>query len=94
MSVKRTIGLIACAALALTLGLGCALYRNDKCYVEDSQYARAREIFIRTGSLDLVERQLKEWEWRRCKVNETMYRLNKEFEVLPEELPVAQAPQQ
>lgn len=46
-----------------------------------------REMYLRTGSLDLVERQLDDLQWQRCKINETIYRLGKEFEVLPEVVP-------
>lgn len=62
--------------------VSCALYRNDRCYVEDEQYQIAYNLFLESGSLDLVERQLEAYEWRRCKVNETLYRLQKEFEVV------------
>lgn len=84
-------GWILVGWLVCTLTLGCALYRNDHCYVPNEQYVKAREMFVQTGSLDLVERQLKDLEWRPCKINEVLYRLSKEFEVLPEELPSQQA---
>ncbi len=60
----------------------CALYRNDRCYVEDDQYRIAYNLFIESGSLDLVQRELKDFEWRRCAINEAVYRLEKEFEVV------------
>jgi hypothetical protein len=87
----RGLGWIACAALVIVMTLGCSLYRNDRCYIPDDQYAKAREMFIQSGSLDLVERQLTDMEWRRCRINEAIYRLQKEFEVLPEEVPAPQA---
>ena len=90
-SMGRSI-VLGLALLALALPGGCALYRNDRCWVPDDQYAYARELFIATGSLELVERQLADLEWRRCRRNEVVYRLQKEFEVLPEELPAPSAP--
>jgi hypothetical protein len=70
---------------AMALGSGCALYRNDRCWAPPEQYALARDLFIQTGSLDLVQRSLVDLEWETCKINEAVYRLQKEFEVLPED---------
>ena len=82
--------LVALACLCAMLFAGCALYRNDRAWVPKEQYQYAREMFIQTGSLDLVQRRLTDMKWRRAKVNEIVYRLGKEFEVLPEELPTVQ----
>ncbi len=57
-----------------------------------TEYAVARELFIQTGSLDLVEKRLVEFEWQRPERNEALYRLRKEFEVLPEEVALAARP--
>ncbi len=82
--------------LALAALPGCAgfldLYRNDRCFVPDDRYAYAREQFIQTGSLDLVQLRMEELQWQRCERNEVLYRLQKEFEVLPEALPGAPQP--
>ena len=75
------------AAFALGSLSGCALYREDRCWVPDEQYDDVRQLYITTGSLDLVVKHLEEMEWKRCKVNEVRYRLEKEFDVLPEEKP-------
>ncbi|MEN6627771.1 MAG: hypothetical protein ABFD69_16210 [Candidatus Sumerlaeia bacterium] len=75
-------------AAALTAA-GCSLYRNDRCYLSDEQYAVARELFVQTGSLDLVQQRLVALQWKISERNEAVYRLQKEFEVLPEELPAA-----
>jgi len=63
---------------------GCALYRRDRCYVEDAQYQLAYNLFIESGSLDVVRLQLEDLQWSRCKVNEIVYRLTKEFEIVAE----------
>ena len=81
---------VAMMCLCAMLFAGCALYRNDRAWVPKEQYQYAREMFIQTGSLDLVEQRLTDLKWRRAKINEIVYRLGKEFEVLPEELPTAQ----
>jgi hypothetical protein len=88
--IARTVGWLALTA-ALALGAGCALYRNDRTYVPDEQYSYARDVFMQTGSLDLTERRLNDLAWERPKINEAMYRIRKEFEVLPEEVPAASA---
>lgn len=72
----------------LVLATGCALYRNDRCYVDQGQYSLVRDLYVQSGSLDLVERELIDMQWERCKINESLYRLRKEFAVLPEVLPV------
>ena len=79
---------LAAGALAIMTGpSACSLYRNDRCYVPEDQYELARDVYVETGSLDLVEQRLIDSQWKRCKINEVVYRLNKEFSVLPEELP-------
>ncbi len=87
----RRLSMLLLLMMTPALMAGCALYRNDKCYVPAEQYQLARDMFIQSGSLDLVERRLQDLEWQRCKVNETMYRLQKEFDVQPEEVAAPQA---
>ncbi|HOE97467.1 MAG TPA: hypothetical protein PLS90_10205 [Candidatus Sumerlaeota bacterium] len=89
MRVRLTATYAAAGMLALALlpASGCALYRDDKCWVPPEQYAEAREYYIQTGSLELVGEYMKDNQWRRCRRNEVLYRLRKEFEALPEELP-------
>lgn len=84
----------ACACLVAALAVGCSLYANDRAFLSDAQYGVARQMYLQTGSLDLVKRQLlQDMEWRRSAVNEAVYRLQKEFEVLPEEIPALAAEQ-
>jgi hypothetical protein len=66
---------------------GCAFNSTDHCWVPDDQYHNARDLYIQTGSLEIVKRRMEEMQWRICRRNEVVYRLKKEFEVLPEELP-------
>ncbi len=73
---------IAAFAAVFLAPLACALYREDRCLVEEAQYKIAHQLYVESESLDLVERQLKEMGWPRCKVNEAKYRLKKEFEVV------------
>lgn len=87
--MKKMVFLLACAATVIGLTASCSLYRNDRAYVPNEQYLYARDLFIETGSLDIVEQRLKALEWSTGKVNEAIYRLQKEFAVLPEELPAA-----
>ena len=69
-------------ALMLLVLSSCRLFTEDRCYIDNLQYAVAYNLFTESGSLDLVERRLNELQWRRCKVNEALYRLRKEFEVV------------
>lgn len=50
----------------------------DRCYIEDSQFAYADQMYDRMGSLKLVEQELhRTYQWRACEINEAMYRLRK-----------------
>lgn len=95
MGIGRAVATVLIAA-GLLGAAGCAalidLYREDRCWVPDDMYATAREYFIQTGSLDLVRRRMEDMEWKRCQRNEVVYRLQKEFEVLPEALPGTPTP--
>ena len=78
---------LALAALAAALGAGassCALYRSDRCIVDDWQYEIAHDMFVETGSLAVVQSRLRDYQWKRCEINECVYRLEKEFEVVSE----------
>lgn len=72
-------------ALAAFAPSGCALYRGDRCIVPDAEYEIARNVFVRTNSIDLVERSLVEFHWERCRIREALYRIRKEFQVPGEE---------
>lgn len=78
----------ACLNYALLLAIcttsACSLYTKDRCYVEDEDYGLARIIYLESGSLELVELRLESFEWRRCAINEAIYRLTKEFEIIDE----------
>lgn len=79
-AAKALLILLSCALFLAPAA--CSLYRNDRCYIEDENFALAENLFLESGSIDLVERQLKGLEWRRCEINETLYRLSKQFEVV------------
>lgn len=51
---------------------------EDRCYIEDSQFAFADQLYDRVGSLQLVDQELCNfYEWKRCEINEALYRLRK-----------------
>ena len=51
---------------------------GDRCYIEDSQFVFADQMYDRMGSLQLVEQELcNVYEWRQCEINEALYRLRK-----------------
>lgn len=75
-------------AAAPALFTGCAtiaapvdpkgLEYEDRCYIEDSQFAFADQMYDRVGSLQLVEQELKSYyQWKPCEINEAVYRLRK-----------------
>jgi len=76
-------------SLAAALLSGCAgvsgipadpmgMQYGDRCYIEDSQFAFADQLYDKTGSLQLVEQELnKTYQWKPCETNEALYRLRK-----------------
>jgi hypothetical protein len=50
----------------------------DRCYIEDSQFVRADQLYSRLGSLQLVQDQLcNVYQWKPCEINEALYRIRK-----------------
>lgn len=78
----RTAAGFALTALLPILLISCTTFREDRCYLEDPDYEFARALFLRTGSVDITHRYLESNEWMRCQINEAIYRLSKEFEVV------------
>lgn len=88
--IVRSLQLPLVAAVSLLFVTGCAglfcripsdpkgACYEDRCYIEDSQFIFADQLYSRFGSLHLVERELREIrQWRECEVNEALYRLRK-----------------
>ncbi len=80
----RAIALAVCVTAGLMWTSGCAIYREDRCHVEDWRYGIAKDLFVESGSIDIVERRLRTNKWQRCEINEILYRLEKEFEFVSE----------
>jgi hypothetical protein len=50
----------------------------DRCFIEDEQFILADKLYSQLGSILLVDRHLCEVEqWKRCEINEALYRLRK-----------------
>lgn len=55
-----------------------AVQYGDRCYIEDEEFVVADKLYDTFGSLQLVERELKdEHQWKACQINEALYRLKK-----------------
>ncbi len=66
-------------ALCCVFLSGCAV-TDDRCWVDDYRYIKAKEIYEQTQTLDLVRYYLEnQHDWRRCEINEVLYRLKKEY---------------
>jgi hypothetical protein len=61
------------------LASGCSWYKNDKCWIDDNRYKKVKELYDKTGSLEIVRQTLSDELWRRCEINEALYRLKKEY---------------
>jgi len=63
----------------IILFAGCG-FRADRCWVDDYRYGSAKEIYEKTQTLELVKYYLEnQHSWRRCEINEVLYRLKKEY---------------
>lgn len=80
----RAVALAVCILAGLVWTSGCAIYREDRCHVEDLRYGIAKDLFVESGSIDIVERRLRANKWQTCEINEILYRLDKEFEIVSE----------
>jgi hypothetical protein len=69
-------GLLLLALLPIS---ACSLYREDRIYLTDQQYAFARKSYDSTGSLVLTEKALVDKRWQRGQINEARYRLTKQY---------------
>lgn len=76
--MNKAVGIVL-ALITLALGAGCVGGPHDKCFVDPVHYREARRAFERTQSLEVVEQGLRDAHWPRCQINETIYRLEKEF---------------
>lgn len=70
--------LTGCAGMASRPVDPLAQQFGDRCYIEDSQFAFADQMYDRMGSIQLVEQELCNiYQWRPCEINEALYRLRK-----------------
>ena len=67
-----------CAGVAGIPADPMGLQYEDRCYIEDSQFAFADQLYDRVGSLQLVQEELcNYYQWKPCETNEALYRLRK-----------------
>lgn len=77
-SAVAALCLSGCAGLTDMSVDPIAAQYGDRCYIEDSQFAFADQLYDKVGSVQLVEQELcKVYEWKRCEINEALYRLRK-----------------
>ena len=76
--------MIACASLTGCMGVSgipkdpMGMQYEDRCYIEDSQFAFADQLYDKVGALQLVEQELRDrYQWKACEINEAVYRLRK-----------------
>ncbi|MBN1901061.1 hypothetical protein JW926_07020 [Candidatus Sumerlaeota bacterium] len=75
--MSRIIWILLLVMMMYAIGCG---YKDDRCWVDDYRYQTAKEIYEKTQTLDLVRYYLEnQHTWRRCEINEVLYRLKKEY---------------
>lgn len=87
--LRKCAGLPIFLCLAAPLFTGCigvagmpadpkGMQYEDRCYIEDSQFAFADQLYDKMGALQLVDQELcNHYQWKRCEINEALYRLRK-----------------
>lgn len=61
--------------LALVALTGCAWRQADRRWISDRRFHQVWELYQSTGSIEEVERVLKEQPWRPGVINECLYRI-------------------
>lgn len=83
---SRSLGLtivLTSAMLASLLLVGCtASFGPRRSYLTPAKYQYVQQLYAQTHSLQIVRRTLEEERWRRSEINEAVYRLEKESEIL------------
>ena len=87
--MMRNLLAIAAVAVCVVAMSGCCFVNSipqdpvaacagDRCFIENEQFIVADRMYAKCGSILLVEKQLREeLQWRKCEVNEAVYRLKK-----------------
>lgn len=78
MSRKIGVMLVAVCVLMVMM-VACSWRQNDRCWISTMKYEEARELYLKTSSLDLVRQTLEDRYWTPGEINEAEYRLKKEF---------------
>lgn len=77
-AIAMAAGLTGCAGVSGIPQDPMGVQYEDRCYIEDSQFAFADQMYDRVGSLQLVEQELcNYYKWKTCEINEALYRLRK-----------------
>lgn len=70
---------IVIALIIVMTMMACSWRERDFCWISDTYYNKARELYLKTGSLEIVKQTLKDNYWTPGEINEAVYRLKKEF---------------
>lgn len=82
VSLGKKIKILAPALIIVVIILvvsGCSWRQTDRCWISDAYYEKARELYLKTASLEVVKQTLKDNYWTQAEINEAIYRLKKEF---------------
>ena len=76
----------AIVLLAVVLA-GCgASFGARRTYLSPTKYQYVQQLYAKTHSLQIVRRTLEEERWLRPEINEALYRLEKENEIIDSEI--------
>ena len=62
----------------------CAVDRKKRAFLPRYKYEQVQELYRDTESIDIVRRILEENQWYEAEINEALYRLRQENEVIEE----------
>ena len=79
MNMRRFFTILTLVCMSALLAAGCAR-GPDRCFVDDNRYAEVKKLYEKTQTLDMVRLHLEDQhDWRKCEINEVIYRLKKEY---------------
>jgi hypothetical protein len=83
---RRSFGLaimLATAVLTCALLGGCtSAFGPPRSYLTPTKYQYVQQLYAKTNSLQIVQLTLEKERWRRSQINEALYRLEKENEII------------
>lgn len=83
--MHRRLLILLIVGTLVPLSVSCARYRRDRCYLAETRYMIAKDLFEQTGSYQRVAQAMDDEGWAHCEINQFRYRLRKDLKMDGEE---------